>query len=157
APRQSTIAGADAAAERVHRRVEPARGEIKPERRRRGLAEHDLSIDREVAMQDVLVRLRRTADDLVEQWHQLTPDIRADTAHLAAGRPRFIFVEQGVVRALAVADRFRLLTLQIDDLLQPRRERGEVVLLAGLLPDVLGPRRHACQLFDEAGRDLDSS
>src|SRR5204862_153751 len=48
-----------------------------------------------------------------------------------------------------VADRLGFLPLEVDDLLQPRSKRREVVGLAGLLPDLLRSRRDPGDLLDQ--------
>ena len=40
------------------------------------------------------------------------------------------------------------------DLFEPGSEAGKIVVLAGLLPDILGPRGDAGQFLDQAGRHL---
>src|SRR5262249_32302627 len=116
----AAVAGAEAAAERVRRRVEPAGGEVEADRRRRGLAEDPLPFDRVLALQDRARGLAPRGQDRPDERDQLVAQGGERAADLGRRRPRLVLVEQGVVARRGVADSVGLAALQLDELLQPR-------------------------------------
>ena len=70
ARRDPAVAGAEAAAKRVGRLVEPAGVEVEADRGGGGLAEQLLPIDRVVAVDDLAVRRPARGGDGREQRHQ---------------------------------------------------------------------------------------
>ena len=144
------VARPGAAAERVGRHVEPARVVVEADRRGDLLAERFLHVDGKLALQHrrrpAGGRCRRSACD---QRRQRIAQPGEHAGHLRRRRVRLVVVEQRIVGRRRVAERRRLLPLQLEHLLQQRPEHREVVGLAGLDPHLLAERRGARQLLDE--------
>ena len=135
----AAVAGADAAAKRVRRHVEPAGVEVEADGRRRRLGRTPAA-----ARPDIRAPGCRAAPcGPTTRWpatsgtrsSRRAAKTRVISAVVGA---RLVLVQQGVVGDGLVADGLRLLALQRDDLFQPRPERREVVGLPRLLPDLLG-------------------
>ena len=129
--------------------VEPAGGEVEPERDRRRLREELLSIDRVLAFEDAPVRLLRAIGDLANERHEFGRETGEQFLQLRDRRPRLVLLEERVVRMLLETDRVGLLAFQFDDLFEPRAEDGEVVLLLRFLPGLLSLRGDAGEFLDE--------
>ena len=154
ARRESHVARAVGATERMVRDVEPARVEIETDRRRDSRAEFFLGIDRTTAAQHVQVRLPSALDDRRHQRHQLLAQLGQHLPHFGRLRAGFELVQQRVVRHIFVTERRRFLLLELDRLFQERLKPREVVRLARFGPDLLPEHRRAGQLFDQRLRQL---
>src|SRR5213083_2528433 len=128
------VARAHAAAERVRRLVEPARGEVKAYRGRRGLAEDLLAVDRVIAFENLTRRPTARRHDGANQWHEFLAEGGEGLRYLLGGRARFVLVEESIIRHILVADRRGFLAFEMDNLLQPGQERCKVAGLPRLLP-----------------------
>src|SRR5690349_1098222 len=97
-PRRDTaVARADAGAERVCRRVEPAGVEVETDGGRRRAAERLLLVGRKLAGEDVAVGAASGRGDPLYEGDQVLGERREELGDLGRGRPWFVFVEQGVV------------------------------------------------------------
>ena len=150
----AAVVRAQRGAERMGCHVQPPAVEVEADGTARLAAEGILGGDRKVAGQNRGVRPSRAMANGRHQRHQLLPQPGQHAAHVGCPLLRLVVVQQGVVGALGVADGLRLLALQADHRLQKRPERGEVVVLAGLLPRLLAQHGGAGQLLDQALRQL---
>ena len=104
------IARADAAAERMRGHVEPAGVEVEADRGGRRLAEDAAAIDRVIALQDLAPRLAAPRRRWLRPAAPAPGAGRRTTSVISRGRRAgFVFVEQGVVGRVLVADGLRLL------------------------------------------------
>ena len=94
--------------------------------------------------------------DLGDQGHELGLEVVEDRPHLGRLHPGLEVVEQGVVRLVVAFEALDVAPLQLDRLLEVRKEVGVVGLLARLGPDVVrlggGPRDLGRQLGRDAAR-----
>ena len=81
---EPAIAGADAAAEGMHRGVEPAGVEVEADGRRRRLSEDELAIDRIFALQNVAFRLAARCRRCVRPAAPARCAVRAKTCLICA-------------------------------------------------------------------------
>src|SRR5437879_4187607 len=99
------ITGAYAAAEGMRRLVEPAGGEAKAYRRRRGLAEDLLAVDGVIAFEDLPWRPATRRHNGADQWHEFLAQRGEGLRYLLGGRARFVLVEESIIRHILVANR----------------------------------------------------
>ncbi len=137
--------------------VEPARVEVEADCRSRRLAENLLAVDRIIAFEDAFLRLLAGGGDGGRQRHQVRAQFGKHPRDLPRGRPRLVFIQQGVVRRFLVADRLGLLLFQVHDFGQPGPESLEIVRLPGFLPNLLGAGGGPRQGLDQRGGHLDGA
>src|SRR5262249_51653571 len=123
----------DPRAERVRRGVEAAGVEVEADRRRHGLAEDPLAVERIAGgtAKPREIGPDAASQDCLDERDQLLPQRREEAPDLGALGPRLILVEQRVISGRTVAQALGLALLQMDDLLEPRAKPWEVVRLAG--------------------------
>src|SRR5439155_8552170 len=151
------ITGAYAAAEGMRRLVEPAGGEAKAYRRRRGLAEDLLAVNGVIAFEDLPWRPATRRHNGADQRHEFLAQGGKGLRDFLGSRAKFVFVEQSIISDILVADRRGFKAFEMDNLVQPGQERSEVAGLPRLLPDLLGLRRHSSQFLDQLLGQLDRS
>src|SRR5262249_53944069 len=135
--------------------VETARLEVEAHVLRDEAAEPLLLRGREAALEDLDARLLLRADDLLHERDELGLERREEGRELGRRAPGLELVEEGVVEVLpGRGEVLRRLALQVDHLLEPRREAREALLLARLRPRLLGARGRARHLLDELLREL---
>src|SRR5205823_257492 len=147
AGRDSAVAGANARAERVCGDVKPAGLKVETDRLGSASRKSSLGVDRKLALQNLPPRLPFRLSNRRDQWHQLGGQSCKYLANLRGSHPRLVLVEKRIVRMLLVTDRVSLAALEIDDLLQPGLERGEVAFRPRFLPDLLRSRRDTSHLL----------
>src|SRR5882762_2036808 len=98
------VARPHAAAERVRCLVEPARGEVKAYRRRGGLAEDLLAVDRVIAFENLTRRPTARRHNGADQRHKFLPEGGEGLRYLLSGRARFVLVEESIIRNIPIAD-----------------------------------------------------
>ena len=155
--RQADVAQRRGRAERVRRHVLPPGVQVEAE-----VAEH---LDREGPLRiggkgASLERRRRQLPgglDLAQQAEGLVAQLAEQRLQPRGGHPRFELVEQRVVRLAVVPDQLGLFALQLDDLLERRQERREVVLAASDPPDGRPPALGERQPLGELDRQLDGA
>ena len=151
--------------EGVDGRVEPVRAVFEAEVAQDPGEELLLRLDREVALEERVVRrLARIAHDR----GQLRPEHVEHRLHLGRRHPRLVLVEEGVVGRVAGLHVLGPPQRDVVDALERRQEDREVVRLARLepgdvrLPALAGPGRrelggHAPRLLPVAARDADQA
>ncbi len=74
-----------------------------------------------------------------------------DNLHIRSLHARLEIIQQGIVGMVETREKARILLPQGDNFLQVRLENGEIRILAGLQPDLLGQRGHLGKFNDIAG------
>jgi hypothetical protein len=93
----AAVARAEPGAERVRGGVQPAAAEVEPDRDRRGLGEHLLPLDRELALQHPLVRLLRGRDDRPDERRQLGGKVGEQRLQVGDRGARLVLLDERVV------------------------------------------------------------
>jgi hypothetical protein len=133
----------------VHRRVEPVRAGLEPERAEHLLAELLLPGGVEGLVEEARVDLRSLAHELREH----RPDRPEDLGDLLRLHERLEVVEQRRVRRVRPLEALDVAALEIEVALERGQELREVVRRARVDPDLVPERGAADQLGAQLGRD----
>ena len=154
--REPDVAAVGTAAEGVRRDVEPAAAEVEPDLVGDEADEGLLLVDRQRQLVEGVARRRRAAEQIREQRLQSVAERGEDHLDLARRAARLVVLGERVPRLAVVgpAVALGLAVHQVDDLLEPGLEAGEVGVLAGLAPLVLREARQLRLLGDELGGEL---
>ena len=147
AARQADVAETERDLERVHGRVEPELVPAGAERLGELAGECFLARDRERAVHERVLLVGRVLGD---ERSELGREHREDLADLGRAHARLVVLEQHVVRVVVGREALDVLPAELDGALEPRTERREVGLLAGLDPHLVGVRRG----LDESRREI---
>jgi len=112
-----------------------------------------LRVDRVLLRPEVFLQRPVMLDDARQQGQQARLEIGKQGAQLRRRHARLVFEHQRVEWVLLVAHGIGLLFGEIEHLLEIGREAGEVVVLFGLVPDLLGHRRQGGPAAEQIGGD----
>ena len=97
--------------------IQPAAREIKSNLCRRVLAEFLLRLNRKLTVQTIRRWNSIAGTNRLQQRHQLLAQRGEDCSQLRGSRVRFVFINQGVIRAFRITNRRGFLAFEIDNLL----------------------------------------